>query len=97
LPSPVRTQTSVQELKQTQFNVGCNTPVGVSYINPAIMKEFGGLKFKMICGYPGTASLPIALARQDRYGDGRVDGLEEPFRGRRRRGEAHYPIGTRAP
>jgi tripartite-type tricarboxylate transporter receptor subunit TctC len=27
------------------------------------MKQFGGLKFKIICGYPGTASLPIALAR----------------------------------
>jgi tripartite-type tricarboxylate transporter receptor subunit TctC len=55
--------TTVQELKETPINVGCNTPVGVSYINPAIMKKFGELKFKIICGYPGTASLPIALAR----------------------------------
>jgi tripartite-type tricarboxylate transporter receptor subunit TctC len=55
--------TTVQELKTTPINVGCNTPVGVSYINPAIMQKFGGLKFKIICGYPGTASLPIALAR----------------------------------
>jgi len=55
--------TTVQELRTTPINVGCNTPVGVSYINPAIMKTFGGLKFKIICGYPGTASLPIALAR----------------------------------
>jgi tripartite-type tricarboxylate transporter receptor subunit TctC len=55
--------TTVQELKETPINVGCNTPVGVSYINPAIMKTFGELKFKIICGYPGTASLPIALAR----------------------------------
>ncbi len=55
--------TTVEELKQTPINVGCNTPLGVSYINPAIMKQFGGLKFKIICGYPGTASLPIALAR----------------------------------
>ena len=55
--------TTVQELKTTSINVGCNTPVGVSYINPAIMKTFGGLEFKIICGYPGTASLPIALAR----------------------------------
>jgi tripartite-type tricarboxylate transporter receptor subunit TctC len=55
--------TTVQELKTTSINVGCNTPVGVSYINPAIMQKFGGLRFKIICGYPGTASLPIALAR----------------------------------
>jgi tripartite-type tricarboxylate transporter receptor subunit TctC len=55
--------TTVEELKKTSINVGCNTPVGVSYINPAIMKKFGELELKIICGYPGTASLPIALAR----------------------------------
>jgi tripartite-type tricarboxylate transporter receptor subunit TctC len=55
--------TTVEGLKKTPINVGCNTPVGVSYINPAIMKTFGGLALKIICGYPGTASLPIALAR----------------------------------
>jgi tripartite-type tricarboxylate transporter receptor subunit TctC len=55
--------TTIEELKTTPVNVGCNTPVGVSYINPAIMKTFGGLKLNIICGYPGTASLPIALAR----------------------------------
>jgi len=55
--------TTIEELKTTAINVGCNTPVGVSYINPAIMKTFGGLKLNIICGYPGTASLPIALAR----------------------------------
>jgi tripartite-type tricarboxylate transporter receptor subunit TctC len=27
------------------------------------MKKFGGLELKIVCGYPGTASLPIALAR----------------------------------
>jgi tripartite-type tricarboxylate transporter receptor subunit TctC len=55
--------TTVEDLKKTSLNVGCNTPMGVSYINPAIMKKFGGLEFKIICGYPGTNSLPIALAR----------------------------------
>jgi tripartite-type tricarboxylate transporter receptor subunit TctC len=55
--------TTVEELKKTPINVGCNTPVGVSYINPAIMKKFGELEFNIICGYPSTASLPIALAR----------------------------------
>jgi tripartite-type tricarboxylate transporter receptor subunit TctC len=55
--------TTVEEIKTRAINVGCNTPVGVSYINPAIMKTFGGLKLNIICGYPGTASLPAALAR----------------------------------
>jgi tripartite-type tricarboxylate transporter receptor subunit TctC len=55
--------TTIEELRRTSINVGCNTPIGVSYINPAIMKKFGGLEFKIVCGYPGTASLPIALAR----------------------------------
>ena len=55
--------TTIEELKKTAINVGCNTPIGVSYINPAIMKTYAGLRFKIICGYPGTATLPIALAR----------------------------------
>lgn len=55
--------TTVEALRTTPINVGCNNPVGVSYVNPAIMKTFGHLQFKIICGYPGTASLPIALER----------------------------------
>jgi tripartite-type tricarboxylate transporter receptor subunit TctC len=55
--------TTIEELKRTPINVGCNTPLSVSYINPAIMKKFGGLEFKIICGYPGTNALPVALAR----------------------------------
>ena len=55
--------TTVAELQRTSVNVGCNTPLSVAYINPAIMKKFGGLQFKIICGYPGTAGLMVALAR----------------------------------
>jgi tripartite-type tricarboxylate transporter receptor subunit TctC len=55
--------TTVEEMKKTPINVGCNNTMGVSFINPAIMKKFGGLEFKIVCGYPGTASLPLALAR----------------------------------
>lgn len=57
--------TTVEELRKTPINVGCNTRIGVSYINPAIMKKYAGLQFEIICGYPGTASLPIALARAE--------------------------------
>ena len=90
--------TTVQELKTTSINVGCNTPVGVSYINPAIMKTFGGLKFKIICGYPGTASLPIALAR------GEIDMVTGAWTAWKNRPEvtsggreAHHPVGLGAP
>ncbi len=55
--------TTIDELKTKSINVGCNAPLGVSYINPAIMNKFGHLQFKIICGYPGTASLPVALER----------------------------------
>lgn len=54
---------TLEEMKKTPITVGCNSPLGVSYINPAIMKKFGGLELRIVCGYPGTASLPIALAR----------------------------------
>src|SRR5262245_48782372 len=42
---------TIEQLKTTSINVGCNTPIGVSYINPAIMKKYGGLALKIICGY----------------------------------------------
>src|SRR5262249_33813223 len=73
--------TTVEELKKTSINVGCNTPIGVSYINPAIMKKYGGLALKIICGYPGTASLPIALAR------GEIDMISGAWTGWKNRAE----------
>jgi tripartite-type tricarboxylate transporter receptor subunit TctC len=73
--------TTVEQLKTTSINVGCNTPLGVSYINPAIMKKYGGLALKIICGYPGTASLPIALAR------GEIDMVSGAWTGWKNRAE----------
>jgi tripartite-type tricarboxylate transporter receptor subunit TctC len=73
--------TTIEELKTTSINVGCNTPIGVSYINPAIMKKYGGLALKIICGYPGTASLPIALAR------GEIDMISGAWTGWKNRAE----------
>jgi tripartite-type tricarboxylate transporter receptor subunit TctC len=55
--------TTVEALKTTSINVGCNNRLGVSYVNPAIMKKLAGLQFHIVCGYPGTNSLPVALAR----------------------------------
>ena len=73
--------TTIEELRTTPINVGCNNTMGVSYINPAIMKKFGGLEFKIVCGYPGTASLPLALAR------GEIDMVTGAWNGWKNRAE----------
>jgi len=72
---------TIEELKKTSVNVGCNTPIGVSYINPTIMKNVGGFPFHIICGYPGTNSLPIALAR------GEIDMISGAWTGWKNRAE----------
>ena len=54
---------TLEEMKTTQINVGCNSPLGVAYINPAIMKRLGGYNFNIICGYKGTAAFPVAMQR----------------------------------
>jgi tripartite-type tricarboxylate transporter receptor subunit TctC len=73
--------TTLEEMRTTSITVGCNSPLGVSYINPAIMNKFGGLQLKIVCGYPGTASLPIALAR------GEIDMVSGAWVGWRNRSE----------
>ena len=51
------------EMRNIKTNVGCSGRIGQSYINPALLKAFGGYKFEIICGYPGSNDYPIALAR----------------------------------
>jgi tripartite-type tricarboxylate transporter receptor subunit TctC len=53
----------LEQMKATQTNVGCNSPLGVAYINPAIMKRLAGYNFNIICGYKGTADFPVAMER----------------------------------
>src|SRR3954463_16398941 len=54
---------SLEQMKTTQINVGCNSPLGVAYINPAVMKRLAGYNFNIICGYKGTADFPVAMGR----------------------------------
>ena len=54
---------TLDELRKKPVNVGCNSHVGVAYINPIVMNCLGGFPFNIICGYPGTSSFPIALQR----------------------------------
>lgn len=54
---------TLEQMKTIQTNVGCNSPLGVAYINPAIMKRLAGYNFNIICGYKGTADFPVAMER----------------------------------
>jgi tripartite-type tricarboxylate transporter receptor subunit TctC len=54
---------TLEQMKTTQTNVGCNSPLGVAYINPAIMKRLAGYNFNIICGYKGTADFPVSMER----------------------------------
>jgi tripartite-type tricarboxylate transporter receptor subunit TctC len=54
---------TLDEMKKTPVNVGCNNHLGVAYVNPAIMKKLGGFPFNIICGYPGTNNFPPAMLR----------------------------------
>jgi tripartite-type tricarboxylate transporter receptor subunit TctC len=58
--SPAQT---LEDMRSIKTNVGCSGRIGQSYINPALLKAFGGYKFEIICGYPGSNDYPIALAR----------------------------------
>jgi tripartite-type tricarboxylate transporter receptor subunit TctC len=54
---------TLEQMTAVQTNVGCNSPLGVAYINPAIMKRLAGYKFNIICGYKGTSAFPVAMER----------------------------------
>ena len=52
---------SIEDFKTVPTTVGCNAPVSQSYTNPAMLKNFLGYQFKIICGYKGNTSFPIAM------------------------------------
>jgi tripartite-type tricarboxylate transporter receptor subunit TctC len=54
---------TVDQMRATTVHVGCNGRTGASYINPALLKAYAGLKFELHCGYPGSNEIAIALAR----------------------------------
>ncbi len=51
------------EMRVKESNVGCTGVASQSYHNPAMLKVLGGFKFKMICGYPGSAEYLLALEK----------------------------------
>lgn len=52
---------SIEDFKTIPTTVGCNAPVSQSYTNPAMLKNLLGYQFKIICGYKGNTSFPIAM------------------------------------
>jgi tripartite-type tricarboxylate transporter receptor subunit TctC len=76
--SPAKT---IDELRRIETKVGCNSRLGEAYINPAVLKAYGGFKFRIICGYPGSMEFPMVLAR------GEVDLISGSWNAWRRRSD----------
>lgn len=57
------TAKTIEDMKQMTSTVGCSGRTSQSYQVPAILKNLGGFKFKIVCGYPGSAEYVIALHR----------------------------------
>jgi tripartite-type tricarboxylate transporter receptor subunit TctC len=76
--SPAKT---IDELRRIETKVGCNSRLGEAYINPAVLKAYGGFKFQIVCGYPGSMEFPMVLAR------GEVDLISGAWNAWRRRSD----------
>jgi tripartite-type tricarboxylate transporter receptor subunit TctC len=74
--SPAKT---VEEMRHIETKVGCNSRLGQSYVNYAVLKAYGGFKFHIVCGYPGSMEYSMALAR------GEVDIISGAWNAWRRR------------
>ena len=54
---------SIEALKKTEIAIACSGRGSQSYIMPAMLKHFIGFKWKLICGYKGSAPMTLALQR----------------------------------
>jgi tripartite-type tricarboxylate transporter receptor subunit TctC len=54
---------SVEEMRSVPMNVGCSGRTGQSFQGPATLVAYAGMKFKLICGYPGSAEYVLALLK----------------------------------
>jgi tripartite-type tricarboxylate transporter receptor subunit TctC len=76
--SPAKT---VEDMRRVETKVGCNSRLGQTYVNYAVLKAYGGFKFHIVCGYPGSMEFSLVLAR------GEVDVISGAWNGWRRRPE----------
>jgi tripartite-type tricarboxylate transporter receptor subunit TctC len=58
--APARTPAT---LRTTPINVGCTGVNSQSYQYPASLKSLGGFRFNLVCGYPGSAEVILAMHR----------------------------------
>ncbi|MEK9677474.1 MAG: tripartite tricarboxylate transporter substrate-binding protein [Rhodospirillaceae bacterium] len=54
---------TIDGVRKAEINVACSGRGSQSFIMPAMMKHFLGFKFKLICGYKGSAPMTLALER----------------------------------
>jgi tripartite-type tricarboxylate transporter receptor subunit TctC len=55
--------TTPEAMRVTPITVGCSGVNSPSYQYPAALKALGGLKFNLVCGYPGSAEVVLAMQR----------------------------------
>ncbi|HSR55116.1 MAG TPA: tripartite tricarboxylate transporter substrate-binding protein, partial [Alphaproteobacteria bacterium] len=56
---------TMEDAMKTEVIVGCTGAGSQSYIMPRALKEILGAKFKLVCGYRGSAAMTLALIRGD--------------------------------
>jgi tripartite-type tricarboxylate transporter receptor subunit TctC len=54
---------SIDEMRNTQSILGCTGKLSNAYMAPMLLNTFGGFKFKVVCGYPGSSDVVLAMAR----------------------------------
>jgi tripartite-type tricarboxylate transporter receptor subunit TctC len=55
--------TKVEEMREKQLVAGCTGKNSQSYQYPAMLNALGGFKFKIVCGYKGSADSILAMER----------------------------------
>ena len=54
---------TIEEMKTITSTVACTGRTSFNYKVSAILKNLGGFKFKIVCGYQGSAEVVLALNR----------------------------------
>ena len=57
--------TTADGMRKTAVTVACTGVNSQSYQYPASLKELGGFKFIIVCGYPGSAEVMLAIHRAE--------------------------------
>ncbi len=57
--------TTVEGMRNTPVTVACTGVNSQSYQYPASLKQLGGFKFNLVCGYPGSAEVMLAIHRAE--------------------------------